>query len=96
MDQYKTNNSIVAYKTCEFCGFRLVRVEPASDDYHPVAIENCSICGMQRDEKGLRPGKKLSLAERLAAFEAWLSSHGLSRDLIENRYFLRTDSFFAN
>ncbi len=96
MDQNKNNHSSVAYRTCEFCGFRLVRVEPAPNELHPVTIETCSICGMQRDEKGLLPGRNLTLSERLVAFEEWLAAHGLSRELIENRYFLRTESFFIN
>ena len=85
---------VVDYKTCEFCGFRLVRVEPPLDREDPKPVEFCPICGMARDENGFRPGKNLTGEERWSAFDDWLERLGLSRDILRSRYRLQPENFF--
>jgi hypothetical protein len=86
---------IVDYRTCETCGFRLMRVEPSSDQTHPFDVAYCPICGSTHDENGYSPGKKLSNQERLLSFDLWLESHGLSRSQLEKVYRLPMENFFS-
>jgi len=85
----------VDYRTCETCGFRLMRVEPSSSQSHPVEVSHCPICGSTHNEMGHTPGNRLSTAELQAAFDVWLASHGLNRSQLENIYRLPMENFFS-
>jgi hypothetical protein len=86
---------LVDYRTCETCGFRLMRVEPSPSQSHPIEVSHCPICGSTYDEKGYTPGKKLTPEERQTSFDAWLASHGLNRSQLENIYRLPMENFFS-
>ena len=86
---------LIDYRTCETCGFRLMRVEPSSSQSHPVEVSHCPICGSTHDEMGYMPGKNLSSKDRQAAFDVWLASHGLNRSQLEDIYRLPMDNFFV-
>jgi hypothetical protein len=86
---------LVDYRTCETCGFRLMRVEPSSGQSHPIEVSHCPICDSTYDEKGHSPGRQMTPGEIQAAFDVWLASHGLSRSQLESIYRLPMENFFS-
>jgi hypothetical protein len=85
----------VDYQICASCGFRLMRVETYTIREKVHLMIHCPICGFAIDEHGNYPGRKMTPAERLMAFEIWLVDHDLSTDILENSYHLNIDNFFA-
>ena len=84
----------VDYQACERCGFRLMRVETTIIGNQQLIATHCPICE-QFDNDGLGPFDASLLGiRRLRYFDAWLTTHGLTQDTLENHYHLSPNHFF--
>jgi hypothetical protein len=83
--------SRVDYKTCDLCGFRLMRIETTVISDQKLIETRCPICEQSDSEN---PGQLSFVEKRLQYFDAWLATHGLNRETLESHYHLRADHFF--
>ena len=84
----------VDYQVCDYCGFRLVRVETTMINDQHIVTKHCPICHQSRgiSPDGLR--EVLSDKDILLNFNAWLATHGLDQETLENHYHLKMENFF--
>ena len=86
--------SRVDYQVCEYCGFRLMRVETTLVGGQRIVAKRCPICG-HSDGRYARSAADLWFdAETQRRFDDWLVTHGLNRETLEKHYHLRIEDFF--
>ena len=82
----------VDYQVCQSCGFRLMRVETTLINDQRIVAMHCPICEQPNSPTGTNVS--LSAEARQQKFEAWLASHGLDREILDQHYHLSADHFF--
>ena len=82
----------VDYRSCDHCGFRLMRVETTILDRQHMTTWFCPICKHSSDQ----PSGALILSDNEIQhrFDSWLHTHGLTRKTLEKHYHLVVDNFF--
>jgi len=86
----------VDYQVCGRCGFRLMRVETTIIEDQQLIGYECPICEQFDHDISRKSDTSMRLEQKLQYFDAWLSTHGLNRDVLENHYHLSADQFFDN
>jgi hypothetical protein len=84
----------VDYQVCDYCGFRLMRIETTIINNQHIVAKDCPICHQARGKLFFEKGASFLDAESSKNFDAWLAGHGIDRKTLDEHYHLNIEKFF--